>query len=54
MNPDPRWHGWATPDQVREMMQEMFIFLRKNDEYSEYVPVIEVKKIIGDVFSASL
>ena len=27
MTDDPRWHGWATPAQVREMMREMTKFL---------------------------
>jgi hypothetical protein len=25
--PDPRWHGWATPANVMEMMREMLDFL---------------------------
>ena len=33
MNGAPRWHGWATPDQVREMIFEMKQFLRKNGEW---------------------
>ncbi len=29
---DPRWHGWGTPEQVREMMVEMYKFLQENKE----------------------
>lgn len=32
MTDDPRWHGWATPDQVIEMMKEMVQFLKENDQ----------------------
>ncbi len=32
MTNGPRWHGWATPEQVNEMMLEMFEFLNRNDE----------------------
>jgi len=28
----PRWHGWARPEDVREMMQEMYQFLKENNE----------------------
>ena len=31
MTDDPRWHGWATPQQVREMMKEMAQFLKTNE-----------------------
>jgi len=29
MTDTPKWHGWATPEQVRQMMQEMLIWLTK-------------------------
>jgi len=35
MTLDPRWHGWATPENVCEMMREMLQFL-KNSAPSDY------------------
>jgi hypothetical protein len=33
MTDTPRWHGWATPDQCREMIFEMKKFLKKIGEW---------------------
>jgi hypothetical protein len=30
MSDDPRWHGWATPEQVGEMIIEMLEFIYNN------------------------
>jgi hypothetical protein len=30
MSDDPRWHGWATPEQVMEMIKEMVEFIKNN------------------------
>lgn len=32
----PLWHGWATPDDVRFMMSEMYAFLIENGELCPY------------------
>ncbi len=29
---EPKWHGWATPEQVNAMMIEMYQFLMENNE----------------------
>lgn len=52
MTDDPRWHGWATPENVRQMMIGMFIFLEENRESCPFtiapVPNVEMlKKIFG-------
>ena len=35
MTDDPRWHGWATPQQVREMFVEMWQWLILHNEDGE-------------------
>jgi hypothetical protein len=37
MTDDPRWHGWATPNQVKEMINEMFEFLEKTGNICHFV-----------------
>ena len=32
MTDNPKWHGWATAEQVRQMMEEMYNFLEFNNE----------------------
>jgi hypothetical protein len=30
MSDTPKWHGWATPEQVRQMVFEMIDYLENN------------------------
>lgn len=40
MTNDLRWHGWARPEDVREMMQEMYQFLKENSS-KEFNKIVE-------------
>lgn len=35
MSDTPKWHGWATPDQVFQMMDEMSNYLLKTDNHGK-------------------
>ena len=51
MNDGPKWHGWATPEQVREMMFAMIFFLQENKEFCPFMitnaPNAELCEIFG-------
>ena len=38
---EPKWHGWATPEQVLDMMEDMFNWIAKNHIEIDYQPLID-------------
>ena len=59
---EPKWHGWATPDQVSQMVCEMLKYLDQNtprdvakgrllDNCIEYVEKHDIDPITGGKFA---